>query len=134
MKELSKYEKKCSDYDVACWAPDYLTCYVTGHRLDEDGDVCIHFEQQEEDGGYCTVGMLLADLASYDRNARVYLESCGYYLNFEVDGDIFIERNDDDIVGCYANAFGDFMWYVFPFFNFDSGAVGKSEIFVKGQE
>lgn len=108
MKELSKYEKKCSDYDVACWAPDYLTCCVTGHRLDEDGDVCIHFEQQEEDGGYCTVGMLLADLASYDRNARVYLESCGYYLNFEADGGIFTGSDDDEIVGCYAEAFGEY--------------------------
>lgn len=108
MKELSKYEKKCSDYDVACWAPDYLTCCVTGHRLDEDGDLCIHLEQQEEDGGYCTVGMLLADLASYDRNVRVYLKSCGYYLNFEIDGGIFTESDDDEIVGCYAEAFGEY--------------------------
>lgn len=108
VKELSRFEKKCSDYDVACWAPDYLTCCVRGHRLDEDGDVCIHFEMQEDDGGYFTVEMLLADLASYDENARVYMESCGYYLNFEADGDIFTESEDDEIVGCHANAFGEY--------------------------
>ena len=108
VKELSKFEKKCADYDVACWAPDYLTCCVTGHRLDEDGDLCIHLEQREEDGGYCTVEMLLADLASYDRNARVYMESCGYYLNFKLDGGIFSANDDDEIVGCYADAFGGY--------------------------
>lgn len=108
VKELSKFEKKCADYDVACWAPDYLTCCVTGHRRDDDGDVCIHLEMQEDDGGYCTVEMLLADLSSYDRNARVYMESCGYYLNFEVDGGIFTENDDDEIVGCYAIAFGEY--------------------------
>ena len=108
VKELSRYEKKCADYDVACWAPDYLTCCVTGHRLDEEGDVCIHLEQREDDGGYCTVEMLLSDLASYDRNARVYLESCGYYLNFEAVGGIFTGNDDDEIVGCYAEAFGEY--------------------------
>ena len=54
------------------------------------------------------MGMLLADLASYDRNARVYLESCGYYLNFEAEGGIFTESDDDEIVGCYAEAFGEY--------------------------
>ena len=108
IKELSKFEQKCADYDVACWAPDYLTCCVTGHRLDENGDVCIHLEQREEDGGYCTVSALLADLASYDKNARVYMESCGYYLNIEVDGGIFTGSDEDEIVGCYAEAFGEY--------------------------
>ena len=108
IEELSKFEEKCQDYDVACWAPDYLTCCVTGQRLDEDGDVCIHLEQQEDDGGYCTVSALLADLASYDRNARVYMESCGYYLNFEADGGIFTENDEDEIVGCYAEALGEY--------------------------
>ena len=108
IKELSKFAQKCADFDVVCWAPDYLTCCVTGHRLDDDGDVCIHLEMQEDDGGYCTVEMLLADLASYDKNARVYMESCGYYLNFEADGDIFTESDDDEIVGCYADAFGEY--------------------------
>ena len=111
VKELSKFEKKCADYDVACWAPDYLTCCVTGHRLDEDGDLCIHLEQREEDGGYCTVEMLLADLASYDRDVRVYMKSCGYYLNFETDDGIFTENDDDEIVGCHANAFGEYDYY-----------------------
>ena len=108
MKELSKYERKCADYDVVCWAEDDNTCCIVGHTLDEDGDLCIILDIQDGDGGYDNVEMLLTELSSYDKNAKVYLACGGYYLNFEQEGSIFTASDEDEIVGCYASTFGEY--------------------------
>lgn len=113
VKELKGYEKKYSDYNLVFWIPDGSTLCIVGSSTDKDGDLRIEIEEMDEYdvSGYYDVDTLLDVLAGHDKNTRVYLAGHGLYFSFDVnpDGSIFCEASEDDeIVGCYASAFGKY--------------------------
>lgn len=110
IEELKRFEKKYSDADVVCYLPDYTVCYVVTVRMDDEGDVCIRFEDHDEDIDCYCVEMLLDSLSEYNRNARVYIDVCGYYATFTVysDGEFFIYNEDEEWVYCDCEIIGEY--------------------------
>ena len=110
VKELTKFKKKW-DYSVTVWIPDGSTLCIVGMELDEDGDLRIELEERlEEEEGFFSVDDTLESLKKFDKDAKVYLAGCGLYLNIDLNGNgsIFMENEDDDVVGCHACAFGQY--------------------------
>lgn len=77
IEELKRFEKDYPDVNVTCCIPDGTICYAVSIDQDGDGQVCIGFEEEEEDSGCLEVEMLIADLEMYDGSAIVRMEACG---------------------------------------------------------
>lgn len=112
LEELAEFEEEYSDWDIVCWTPNGEPCYPTNVELDEDGDLCIAF--REDDGENYDVGMLLEELDEYDEDTSVYVAARGLYLNIKEhrDGSIFTEDCDEfsdiDVIACRGNIIGEY--------------------------
>lgn len=102
IEELKRFEKKYSDADVVCYLPDDTICIVVTIRIDDEGDVCIRFEEGYEDSNSYCVEELLDSLSEYNRNARVYIDLGGYYATFTVypNGEFLFYHEDEKWVYC----------------------------------
>ena len=107
--ELKKYEKKHWDLCVVAWTQDDYTLGVVGMGKDKDGDLRIEVEVVEEElEGIWTVDDVIDSLGRSGKDTRVYLAGHGVYFAIDNEGSIFTESDDDDVVGCYATAFGKY--------------------------
>lgn len=113
-KDLKRFMKKHADEDVVCYSSDGETYYVETCDTDEDGDLWIGVNDDEYDGGYYTVDMLLDALEGYDATTRVYMGGFGEYMTFEADlstssgqaqGRIFSYDDENEVVGCDGQSF-----------------------------
>ena len=84
IEELKRFEKDYPDVNVTCCIPDGTICYAVSIDQDGDGQVCIGFEEEEEDSGCLEVEMLIADLEMYDRSEMVRMEACGLSMTFSM--------------------------------------------------
>ena len=84
VKELERFEKDFPDTNVTCCMPDGTLCYAVGIEKDEEGQVCIGFDEDEEDSGCLEVEMLISDLEMYDGSAMVRMEACGLSMTFHI--------------------------------------------------
>jgi hypothetical protein len=110
LEELTGFEK-ISDDCVGVWIPDGSTLCIVGMGLDKDGDLRIELEEQlGEQEGFWSAADTIEALKEYGKDVRVYFAGCGLYLSIDPvhDGSIFKENDDDDLVGCYASAFGEY--------------------------
>lgn len=110
LEELTKIDDRYLNYNVVCWDPDGLSYCIVGYELDADGDLRIELDTEAEDGGYEDVDMFLLALESYDKNIKVYFAACGLYLvlDFNRDGSTFSENVEDEVIGCYVKALGEY--------------------------
>lgn len=110
IKELKRFEKTHADANVTCRLPDDTLCYAVNVRMDKDGDVCIRFEEDEEDSGCYEMEMLLSELERYDSGAKVYLEACGLYMTFIVpsNGKFFDYDGGEDCICCDGKTIGEY--------------------------
>lgn len=110
LEELTKIDDRYLNYNVVCWDPDGLSYCIVGYELDADGDFRIELDTEAEDGGYEDVDMFLSALESYDKNIKVYFAACGLYLvlDFNRDGSTFSENVEDEVIGCYVKALGEY--------------------------
>lgn len=107
--ELKKYEEKHWAYNVVAWTQDDLALGVVGMGKDKDGDLRIEVEEVEnEPEGIWSVADVIASLENIGKETRVYLASHGSYFAIDSEGSVFTESDDDDVVGCYAHAFGEY--------------------------
>lgn len=106
-KDLKRFVKKHADEDVVCYSEDGEPYYVETCDTDDDGDLWIGVNDDEYDGGYYTVDMLLNYLEDYDAKTRVYMGCFGEYMAFEADdrGRIFTYDDENEVVGCDGTAF-----------------------------
>ncbi len=110
LTELKKFEKKWNDY-VSVWIPDGSTLGIIGMGFDKDGDLRIELEEQEDVlEGFWTVDDTIHALKQYQNDINVYFSGCGLYFCLETnhDGSIFMDGDDDYVIGCYAYAFGKY--------------------------
>ena len=110
ISELKKFEERHPDSEVTCCLPDDTLCYSINTRQDEDGKVCLRFEEEEFDRYSYDVDMLLSDLERYDRLSKVYMEACGFFMTFSVsnDGSFLSYEDADDIVTCDGMVIGEY--------------------------
>ena len=110
LKELAQIDDKYLNYNVVCWGSDGLTYCIVGYELDTDGDLRIELDTEAEDGGDEDVDMFLSALGSYDKNIKVYFAACGLHLvlDFNRDGSAFSENVEDEVIGCYVKALGEY--------------------------
>lgn len=119
-KDLKRFTKKHADDDVVCYAEDGEAYYVETLNADDDGDLWIGVNDEEYDGGYYTVEMLLTELERYDAATRVYMGGFGEYMTFEAfpstlrqaqdklrggSGRIFTYDEENEVVGSDGIAF-----------------------------
>lgn len=113
-KDLKRFKKKHADDDVVCYSEDGEAYYVETLDTDDDGDLWIGVNDDEYDGGYYTVEMLLTELEGYDTKMRVYMGCFGEYMTFEAapstnsgqaQGHIFAYDDENEVVGCDGRAF-----------------------------
>lgn len=111
-KDLKRFAKKHADDDVACYSTDGDVYYVENSGTDADGDLWLGVSDEEYDGGYYTVDMLLGELEGYSPATRVYLEGVDEYLTIDVDpsprqgqGHIFAYDNENEVVACDCTLF-----------------------------
>lgn len=106
-KDLKRFLKKHADDDVVCYSENGEAYYVETLDTDDDGDLWIGVNDDEYDGGYYTVDMLLNALEDYDAKTRVYMGCFGAYLTFEADdkGRIFAYDDENEVVGCDGQSF-----------------------------
>lgn len=110
IKEMKRYEKTHADANVTCCLPDGTLCYAVNVRKDKTGDICIRFEEDEEDSGCYEVEMLLSELERYDSGAKVYMEACGLYMTLIVSpsGTFFVYDDEEECVCCNGKAIGEY--------------------------
>ena len=110
LEELTKIDDRYLNYNVVCWDQDGLSYCIARYELDADGDLRIELDTEVEDGGYEDVDMFLSALESYDKNIKVYFAACGLYLvlDFNRDGSAFSENVEDEVIGCYVKALGEY--------------------------
>jgi hypothetical protein len=109
LKDLKRYEKKHWDLSVIAWTDDDRTFGVVGVGKDKDGDFQIVVEEIDEVlEGIWTVADVISSLEDIGKETRVYLAGDGLYLAIDSKGGIFTEADDDDTVGCYVTAFGEY--------------------------
>lgn len=112
MRDLKKFnDEDTSESLVMCLLPDDddRWCSVTYTALDEDGNLCISIEDEEFDGNFYDVDMLLGELECYDKKTKVYVKGCGYYLSIETfDGGVFEYDDASDCVAFEVSAFGEY--------------------------
>ena len=114
LKELKK--KKSFDEECMYYCPtvfvnniDELYLGIVGMGPDEDGDLRIELEEMGTSEGFFDVTDCILRLEEFDKKTKVYLAGNGLYLNFDQDGSIFCEPDEDDeTVGCYATIFGNY--------------------------
>jgi hypothetical protein len=88
---------------------DELYLGIVGMGPDEDGDLRIELEEMDTSEGFFDVTDCILKLEEFDKKTKVYLAGIGLYLNFDQDGSIFCEPDEDDeTVGCYATIFGNY--------------------------
>lgn len=106
-KDLKRFAKKHADDDVACYSTDGDVYYVENSGIDDDGDLWIGVSDEEYDGGYYTVDMLLNDLEGYSSTTRVYMAGIDECLAVEVDaqGHIFAYDDENEVVACDCSLF-----------------------------
>lgn len=107
IKDLKRFVKNHDDEDVVCYSLDGDAYYIETCDTDDDGDLWIGVNDDEYDGGYYTVGMLLNDLEGYDAKTRVYMGCFGEYMTFDADdkGHIFTYDDENEVVGCDGESF-----------------------------
>lgn len=107
IKDLKRFAKNHEDDDVVCYSSDGDVYYVETSDIDDDGDLWIGVNDDEYDGGYYTVGMLLNDLERYDATTQVYMGGFDEYLAFDVDskGHIFAYDDENEVVACDGEMF-----------------------------
>ena len=90
--------------------PDGTLCYAVGIEKDEEGQVCIGFDEDEEDSGCLEVEMLISDLEMYDGSAMVRMEACGLSMTFHIfrDGSFFVYDGNEECVCCDGEAIGEY--------------------------
>ena len=110
VKELERFEKDFPDTNVTCCMPDGTLCYAVGIEKDEEGQVCIGFDEDEEDSGCLEVEMLISDLEMYDGSAMVRMEACGLSMTFHIfrDGSFFVYDGNEECVCCDGEAIGEY--------------------------
>lgn len=106
-KDLKRFVNKHADDDVACYSSDGDIYYIETLDMDDDGDLWIGVTDDEYDGGFYTVDMLLAELEDYDASTRVYLGCFGDCFTLEVDdkGHVFAYDDENEVVACDCDAF-----------------------------
>lgn len=109
-KELKIFEKTHADANVTCCLPDGTLCYAVNVRKDKTGDVCVRFEENEEDSGCYEVEMLISELGRYDGGAKVYMAACGLNMTFSgsTNGKLFTYNDEEDSVCCDGAAIGEY--------------------------
>ena len=110
VKELERFEKDFPNTNVTCCMPDGTLCYAVGIEKDEEGQVCIGFDEDEEDSGCLEVEMLISDLEMYDGSAMVRMEACGLSMTFHIfrDGSFFVYDGNEECVCCDGEAIGEY--------------------------
>ena len=110
IEELTRFEKDYPDVNVTCCIPDGTICYAVSIDQDGEGQVCIGFEEEEEDSGCLEVEMLIADLEMYDRSAMVRMEACGLSMTFSIfdDGSFFVYDENEECVCCDGEVIGEY--------------------------
>lgn len=110
IEELKRFEKDYPDVNVTCCIPDGTICYAVSIDQDGEGQVCIGFEEEEEDSGCLEVEMLIADLEMYDRSAIVRMEACGLSMTFSIfgDGSFFVYDENEECVCCDGEVIGEY--------------------------
>ncbi len=110
IEELKRFEKDYPDVNVTCCIPDGTICYAVSIDQDGDGQVCIGFEEEEEDSGCLEVEMLIADLEMYDGSAIVRMEACGLSMTFSIfgDGSFFVYDENEECVCCDGVVIGEY--------------------------
>ena len=96
--------------NVTCCIPDGTICYAVSIDQDGEGQVCIGFEEEEEDSGCLEVEMLIADLEMYDGSAIVRMEACGLSMTFSIfdDGSFFVYDENEECVCCDGEVIGEY--------------------------
>lgn len=109
-KELKRFEKDHPEAAVTCWIPDGPLCYAINIDKNEDGMVCIVFEEGEEDSVCLNVDMLLEYLANYDSSTLVCMQACGLYMTFSTsrDGHFFSYDEEEEYVWCDGDIIGEY--------------------------
>lgn len=109
-KELKRFEKDHPEAAVTCWIPDGPLCYAINIDKNEDGTVCIVFEEGEEDSVCLNVDMLLEYLAKYDSSTLVCMQACGLYMTFStsLDGRFFSYDEEEEYVWCDGDIIGEY--------------------------
>lgn len=109
-KELKRFEKDLPEAAVTCWIPNGPLCYAINIDKNEDGTVCIVFEEGEEDSGCLNVDMLLEYLAKYDSSTLVCMQACGLYMTFSTsrDGRFFSYDEEEEYVWCDGDIIGEY--------------------------
>ena len=115
VKELEGYEEKHWDWNVEITTDEPVgddedpPCIIVGMQLDGDGDLRIEIEEEWAGGGDYYIGELLQHLRDFDSRKRVYLAGGGLLFSIDNHGGIFAESGeDDDALGCFATAFGEY--------------------------
>ena len=111
LKKIKAFDEECMYYCPTVFVNniDELYLGIVGMGPDEDGDLCIELEEMDTSEGFFDVTDCILKLEEFDKKTKVYLAGIGLYLNFDQDGSIFCEPDEDDeTVGCYANIFGNY--------------------------
>ena len=110
IEELRRFEKDYPNMNVTCCIPDGTICYAVSIDQDGEGQVCIGFEEEEEDSGCLEVEMLIADLEVYDGRAMVRMEACGLVMTFSIfsDGSFFVYDENEECVCCDGKVIGEY--------------------------
>ena len=111
LKKIKSFDEECTYYCPTVFVNniDELYLGIVGMGPDEDGDLCIELEEMDTSEGFFDVTDCILKLEEFDKKTKVYLAGIGLYLNFDQDGSIFCEPDEDDeTVGCYATIFGNY--------------------------
>ena len=111
LKKIKSFDEECMYYCPTVFVNniDELYLGIVGMGPDEDGDLRIELEEMDTSEGFFDVTDCILKLEEFDKKTKVYLAGIGLYLNFDQDGSIFCEPDEDDeTVGCYATIFGNY--------------------------
>ena len=111
LKKIKSFDEECMYYCPTVFVNniDELYLGIVGMGTDEDGDLRIELEEMGTSEGFFDVTDCILRLEEFDKKTKVYLAGNGLYLNFDQDGSIFCEPDEDDeTVGCYATIFGNY--------------------------
>ena len=107
--DLKRYEKKRWDYCVVAWTQDDLTLGVVSMGKDKDGDLRIEVEEVDEVlEGIWSVDDVINSLKDCGKDTRTYLAGHGLYYDICIEGFIFSEACDDEVIGCNATVIGEY--------------------------
>lgn len=130
LKGIESFDEECMYYCPSVFVSnvDELNFGIVGMGPDEDGDLRMELEEMGSSEGFFDVQDLILRLKEFDNKTRVYLAGSGLYLNFDQDGDIFCEPDEEDsTVGCYATIFGKYTTEPNPEIDEEPGSRFKGE-------